>query len=179
MNKILQITAALIFTFTATSTASAQEEKYFSKVYLGGEVGYLDIEAQNNIAAGAFLGGRYQTNGDIVFGAELSVNGTLEEDTVGLVSIIGTIGTVTGNDKRNLFYVGAGYEGGFGADDGEGFFSTIEGFSIVGGFERAVHKNIALRLQAKYIDLGSAFDDDNVQVSVNGVSLTAGISFNF
>jgi opacity protein-like surface antigen len=169
----------LIILFSLFSIhVNAQDTKHFSKIYLGGEIGYLDIDPDNNIAAGGFLGGKYQTDGDLVVGAELSVIGTLEEDTIGLFSLQGIIGTVTGEEKRNLFYIGAGYESGLGLANGEGLLSADEGFSIIAGYGRAVHDNIALRLQGKYIDLGSTVDDNNMNVDVNGFNMTAGVSFN-
>ncbi|UTW54574.1 outer membrane protein [Kordiimonas sp. SCSIO 12610] len=168
------------FHLNAQETKSSNEEKkHFSKIYVGAEIGYLDIDEDNGVSAGAFIGGRHQRRDDIVLGLELGLNGVLKDDTAGVVSILGTIGIVTGEDKKSLVYVGAGYESGLSLENGDGFLGTNEGFSIVSGYERAIHDNISLRVQGKYINLGSTFDDIGNDISLNGFSLTAGISFNF
>jgi opacity protein-like surface antigen len=178
MTKTLQVTLFLILTLITASHASAQDVKYFSKLYLGGEIGYLDIGTDDGFVGGLFLGGSYQTDGDIVLGVEIGGLGTTsDQNDFGLLSITGTVGLVTGDDKRNLFYIGGGFEGAIGLDDVEdSFFQDDNGFSIVGGYERALHEHIALRLQAKYLNFGDGFGD---LVNSDGIAVTAGISVNF
>jgi len=103
-----------------------------------------------------------------------------DQNDLDLISIVGTVGLVTGDDKRNLFYVGGGFEGVFGLDDiDDSFFQDDNGFSIIGGYERALHKNIAVRLQAKYLSYGTNGTNTGAGVSSDGISVTAGISINF
>jgi opacity protein-like surface antigen len=178
MFKSLTSLIGLLFLATfATTQVNAQDDKYFSKLYIGGETGYIDIGTNNGFALGGFIGGRYQTDSNLVLGLELDINGTVGEDNnIGLASFLGTIGIATGKEKRNLFYVGGGYEGAFGLDDSAELFGGDDGYSIVGGYERALSDHIALRLQAKYISFGDSNQGDS---SSDGVSVLAGVSFNF
>ena len=171
----------LLWSFTLltilTVHVNAQDDKYFSKLYIGGETGYIDIGPNSGFALGGFIGGRYQTDSNLVLGVELDINGTVGEDNnIGLASFLGTIGIVTGVEKRNLCYVGGGYEEAFGLDSSVQFFGGDDGYSIVGGYERALNDHIALRLQAKYISFGDNNQNEN---SNDGVSVLAGVSFNF
>ncbi len=182
----MKIIKKLIIAFALTAlsaTAQAEDEKKFSGFYLGGEVGYLDIGPDKGFALGGFLGGRYQTDSNIVFGAELDVIGTTSDDSTGLFSLVGTVGITTGDDNRNLLYVGGGITSGLGLDDIEGFnlLGSDDGYTIVTGFERAMTDNFHLRLQGKYTDFSSegANDDPDLESNIKSYGVSLGLIYQF
>ncbi|MBL4788914.1 MAG: outer membrane beta-barrel protein [Kordiimonadaceae bacterium] len=157
----------------------AQDKKHFSGVYLGLESGALDLGDDNGIAFGGFLGYRYQTDGNMVFGAELDLigqNGSRragdgDNDGTALVQLLGTVGFVAGRENRNLYTFGAGYVGeiDFGDFfDDEGSLPT-DGFTILAGYERALGSGFSVRVRGQYVDAGRS----------KGYLATVGLLFSF
>ena len=162
-------------------TAQADDTKKFSGLYLGGQVGYVDVGPTDGFGFGGYFGGRYQTDSNLVFGAELDLVGTRAGDGVGVFSLLGTVGVATGQQKDTLFYLGGGLASGLGLDDIPGFnlLGTDDGFTIVGGVERALKGGWRWRLQGKYVDFTSDGADPDVESNATGLSVTTGISYQF
>lgn len=152
MKKLLVATALV----AASTAASAQDTKHFDGFHLGGETGYLHEDSDlNGVYFGGFAGFRKQTDNDIVFGVEgtfgkpdisvSSLGGSSEIDN--LWTVMGSIGMVTGEEKRNLWSLGAGYaktkaSSNFGGGSFSDSNSAIAGFV---GYERAIGDRLSLR----------------------------------
>jgi|GEM_PF-3894760 len=182
-------TAAMLAAMAAPSQAQDREnreEKHFSGLYLGIQGGHINVGTTKGGSIGGLIGWRYQTNNNLVFGAEISVQGAPDADT-SLGSYGGTVGFVTGPENTNLFYAGASYAFGPSSfrSSSRGFIANNEGFTLVAGYERALNSWFSFRLQGSYIDLNSVdiseAPNDSVPVfeSGSGFSTTAGLILKF
>jgi len=154
--KTLLTTAAIL---AAATTAHADNTKHFDGLYLGAEAGYIhDDNDVNGPYGGAFAGYRIQTNDDIVYGLEgtfgkpdISPYGS---DFMHLWTVVGSVGIATGNDKRNLWSIGAGYAQ-IKIDDYYANSANAEAVGFI-GYERAFGSAFSLSLRLKTYEFESA-----------------------
>ena len=149
----------------------------------GQTVDWADIsltgERVDNDGTGFIGGGQAGYNfqsGNVVFGVEASISGTTLDDshrslvspvTVRYNTDISTIATVTGRlgivADRALFYVKGGWAGAnvgisgtnTGIPDSFSIDDWRNGWTVGGGVEMKVTRNVSLGLEYSYIDLGS------------------------
>ncbi|NVJ96606.1 MAG: outer membrane beta-barrel protein [Alphaproteobacteria bacterium] len=157
MKKTLIAAAAVL---AATATAQA-DDKVFDGGYVGGELGYTDAgDGVNGAYFGAFGGYRKQNDSGLVYGIEGTFGKTSADLTAGGIkfddvydrewTVMGTLGTVVGESKRTLLYVGAGFVQQKASISYGGYSESATGESYVvsAGFERALGENMSLRLRA-------------------------------
>ncbi|NVJ71609.1 MAG: porin family protein [Alphaproteobacteria bacterium] len=153
------IAAAVIL--ASATTAQAQDEKHFDGAYLGGEIGYEDARGGvDGVYLGALAGYRVQKDSDLVFGIEGTFGKTFTDiEVIGdnfdgdydhEWSIMGTVGKAFGAEKRSLIFLGAGFAQQKVTISTTNFSDslTAETFAMALGYERAIGKNLSLRLRA-------------------------------
>lgn len=175
MKKYLAIGATL----TALSTpALAQDTKHFDGGFAGAEIGVfgssnLTASSQNQSGTdyglyyGGTIGYRVQSNSNIVYGIEgafgkSDVDFTFlgDETDFDLEDVIdhqwhvmGTVGWVTGAEKRDLFSIGAGYSeiklSPFTSSFSDG------GIAAQVAYERAMGNNLSFRVRAMTYEFDS------------------------
>jgi outer membrane immunogenic protein len=155
----------------------------------------LTGERVNNDSSGFIGGGQIGYNvqtGNVVFGVEASISGTTLDDThrstvnpaaVRYSTDIDTIATVTGRlgivADRALIYVKAGWAGAnvgiSGRDtalpDSFSIDDWRNGWTVGGGVEMKVTRNVSLGLEYSYIDLGSE-NYTGVTTAANAFTIT-------
>ncbi|HJU31069.1 MAG TPA: outer membrane protein [Hyphomicrobiaceae bacterium] len=155
----------------------------------------LTGERVNNDSSGFIGGGQIGYNfqtGNVVFGVEASISGTTLDDThrstvnpaaVRYSTDIDTIATVTGRlgivADRALIYVKAGWAGANVGISGTNTalpdsFSIDDwrnGWTVGGGVEMKVTRNVSLGLEYSYIDLGSE-NYTGVTTAANAFTIT-------
>lgn len=178
--KFITKTAVAALAVAASATATLAEDKHFDGAYLGADIGLTD---GGEFYYGANLGLRKQTESNMVFGVEgrfgdyavsetFNILGTPVEAGINYAwAAHGYVGWVFGEDKRNLFKVGGGYnEFHVKATAGNVSDGASTGdFGAFIGYERASESNVNFRLQLDYLKIEDS----------HGGQLTAGFNYQF